>query len=279
MKRYYSRDIKSKDHHNTTMAVENRPKSKMIQSVLILPSSSKKITCSICDMTYNPNIHEDKTLHNKHHAKFINGIPWNISNDTDVSILENFILLQKASTIKSSNKKLRSLSTGHSIKCSIITIKKSNKKHTQKVDTVLAMVNQELNASQDSGQWKKLEFDKSKAFIVIIDGKAVGLCTTDTIQPNQGRWMVHKTQEVVPKQINKHAIIGISRIWVSNKWRQYGLAKKLLNCVLKNSIYGVTLSKNQIAFSQPSFSGGMLAKSFNGMIHKSGEVLLPVYIE
>lgn len=36
------------------------------------------------------------------------------------------------------------------------------------------MVNQELNASQDSGQWKKSEFDKSKAFILIIEGKPWG---------------------------------------------------------------------------------------------------------
>ena len=40
------------------------------------------------------------------------------------------------------------------------------------MELLLSMVNQELNASQDSGQWKKPEFDKSKAF-VIIDNKAI----------------------------------------------------------------------------------------------------------
>lgn len=255
----------------------NKPKPKMIQSILAIPTSSKRITCSTCEMTYNPNIHEDKTLHNKHHTKFINGVPWNTSNDKDISVLENFIIIDKTSAVRSTTGKLRS--NRNSIKCSIITINKTNKKHIQKVDTVLAMVNQELNASQDSGQWKKSEFDKSKAFILIIEGKAVGLCTTDTIGSNQGRWMIHKSQTVVPKQINKNVIIGISRIWICNKWRQHGLAMKLLQCILKNSIYGVILSKNQIAFSQPSFSGGMLAKSFNGVVHKSGEMLLPVYVE
>ena len=256
----------------------NSQKAQKIQSILALPSNFKKITCPTCDMTYNPHISQDKLLHNKYHTNFINGIPWNYKTDNDVLIIENFTLVETPK-LNSTGKSLKLTKTRHTFKGSIICINKSNKRHIQKVELLLSMVNQELNASQDSGQWKKPEFDKSKAFVIIIDNKAIGLCTTDTIQPDQGRWMIHKTQSIVPNQINRNVVIGISRIWISRKWRQYGLGKKLLNVVLKNSIYSVQLLKNQVAFSQPSFSGGMLAKSFNGVIHKSGEMLLPVYIE
>lgn len=259
------------------MGSTNSQKPQKIQSILALPSNFKRITCPTCDMTYNPHIPQDKLLHNKYHTNFINGIPWNYKTDDDVSIIENFTLVEKQSLNPTG--KLKLTRTRLTVKGSIICINKSNKRHLLKVELLLNIVNQELNASQDSGQWKKLEFDKSKAFVIIIDNKAIGLCTTDTIQPDQGRWMIHKTQSIVPNQINRKVVIGISRIWISLKWRQYGLGKKLLDVVLKNSIYSVQLSKNQVAFSQPSFSGGMLAKSFNGVKHKSGEMLLPVYIE
>ncbi|EMG45609.1 hypothetical protein G210_4195 [Candida maltosa Xu316] len=165
-------------------------------------------------MTYSPNIPQDKSVHDKYHANFVNGLPWVTSNDTDVSILETFTVVDRK--VEKSTGKLKSQMTRQSYKCSIVSINKANKKHIQKIEKLLVMVNQELNASEDSGQWKSPKFDKSKAFVLIIDNKAIGLCTTDTIEGDQGRWMIYKSQTVVPKQINKNVIIGISRIWWEN---------------------------------------------------------------
>ena len=72
----------------------NSQKAQKIQSILALPSNFKKITCSTCDMTYNPHISQDKLLHNKYHTNFINGIPWNYKTDNDVLIIENFTLVE-----------------------------------------------------------------------------------------------------------------------------------------------------------------------------------------
>ncbi|KAG7665481.1 ECO1 [[Candida] subhashii] len=251
------------------MNKSNRSK-RTSQSILAFPTSNKRTTCKVCEMTYNLHIPSDKEIHNKYHTNFVNGIIWPITLIENG--LDNFTLLFKSPS-KSTKRE--------TIRASIFTIDKNNKKQVQKVDQLLGMVNKELNAADDSKQWKNIAFESSKAFVAVIYNKAVGLCTTDLIDSEENsKWMIHSTQTIVPNQTNPRAKIGISRIWIAPKWRQYGIATRLLNIVMENSIYGVRLMKSQIAFSQPSTNGGLLAKSFNGVVHKkSGEILIPVYIE
>ncbi|EGW35179.1 uncharacterized protein SPAPADRAFT_131666 [Spathaspora passalidarum NRRL Y-27907] len=240
-------------------------KKSQVQSILSF-DSDKPHTCPVCEMTYNVSIPSEKQAHTKYHSSFVNGIPWT----TALPSLDSFTLIVKSVKSGRSNTIVRG---------NIVTIDKTNKSQVSKVDQLLDMVNQELSASQDSGEWKSLKHESSKAFVIVIENRAVGVCSTDTVGDSLGRWMIHSSQTIVPNQINKSIKIGISRIWIAPKWRRYGLGQRFLQVVLKNSIYGVTLTKQQIAFSQPSTSGGLLAKSFNGVSHKSGEILIPVYIE
>ncbi|RLV92536.1 N-acetyltransferase ECO1 [Spathaspora sp. JA1] len=233
------------------------------QAILVF-NKPKYNTCSICEMSYNENIPSEQQYHHKYHNNFINGIPW----VGTLPPLDTFTLIL--------NKTNR---TSKTIRVTIVSIDKSNKNQISKVEQLLDMVNQELNASQDSGQWKSHKYESSKAFVIIIENRAVGVCSTDMLSPGQGRWMIDKSQTIVEGQINNRVKIGISRIWICKKWRQFGLGMKLLQVVMNNSMYGIKLNKYQIGFSQPSSLGGKLAKSFNGVVHKSGEVLIPVYID
>ena len=52
--------------------------------------------------------------------------------------------------------------------------------------------------------------------------------------------------------------LGIYKIWVSKSSRRQGIATKLLDAAFKDS----KISKDKIAFSQPSESGRKLATSF-----------------
>ena len=244
---------------------------KKVQSILAIPF--KRTTCRVCGMTYSSQVRADVDAHKKYHTQFTIGITW--PHALNLKPLSSFTVIRKERT--STLGKLKSSTTSKRFKVDIQTIDKHNKKHIEKVEQILSMVNKELNATEDSKQWMSTKFETSKAFVVLIDGKAIGLCTTDSI--NDAQWMVYKSQTVVPNQVLKNVRVGISRIWISADWRQHGLAKELLNCVMKNSIYGQVLRKNQIAFSQPSYSGGLLAKAFNGVVHKSGELLIPVYYE
>ena len=223
---------------------------KKIQSILAIPF--KRNTCRVCGMAYSLQVRADVEVHKRYHTQFTSGITWPTSLNSKP--LNSFVVVRREKS--SALGKLKRTITSKRFKVHIQTIDKRNKRQVEKVEQILEMVNRELNASYDSKEWKSSEHESSEA-----------------------NWMMHKTQTIVPHQIVKNIRIGVSRIWISADWRQHGLGKELLNCVMANSIYGQVLRKNQIAFSQPSYSGGLLAKSFNGVVHKSGEVLILVYLE
>ncbi|ABN67351.1 N-acetyltransferase ECO1 (Establishment of cohesion protein 1), partial [Scheffersomyces stipitis CBS 6054] len=254
---------------------------KKFQSTLNFPNRnnlvSKSTTCPECHMTYYEYISKEKELHMRYHARYNSGIPWPPSLSTKV--VREFMLHRVLEPKQKGFKRVKSSTV--SIKAEVVSVDKNSKRQIQKAQTILDMVNRELNAPSDSGSWKKVECESSKAFVIVINGYAIAICNTDPITnvDRQARWMVHRLQTVVPNQVVKTAKVGISRIWVAPSWRRNHLAQILLEVVLTNSIFGTTLNRNEVAFSQPSHSGGLLAKKFNGVTHKSGELLIPVYLE
>lgn len=230
-------------------------------------------TCKACGMTYGHHA-EDRTAHAKYHTTFINGPGWNFPGQpvltATITKPEKPSALRKSSTSKSSSSSLFQLH---------IYAPTSSAPQVARVEALLHMVNQELNAPPANGSWKSLQTNgiPGKAFVAVVNKKAVGLCVTEPIQ--SAFWVVSKTQQVVPNQEVKQARVGISRIWVAPSWRRCGVAMQLLQAVVHHSVYGMMLDKLQIAFSQPSFAGGLLATRFNGVEHKSGETLVPVYLE
>ena len=60
------------------------------------------------------------------------------------------------------------------------------------------------------------------------------------------------------------ALLGISRIWTSRKYRGRGLATTLLDIARRNFFYGIEVPKHLTAFSQPTESGGNLARCWYG---------------
>jgi N-acetyltransferase len=219
-------------------------------------------------MSYYKYLNNDKEYHDTYHKIYLNG---HLRINLPAEVLEQYLIMAK------STKKPRRVTV------KIITINKQLEPQIRRVEEVLKTVNLELNASEGSLLWKEPSSGpiQGKAFLAIIDNKVAGICTTEPIQdvPRSSRWMRFGTQAIVPNQYNSRAKVGISRIWVAPVWRRNGISLKLLDVTMKNSIYGVKLTKHNISFSQPSTNGGLLAKHFNGVVHKSGEYLLPVYLE
>lgn len=240
--------------------------------------SARSLTCNTCGMTFQRHIAKDKAMHAKYHSEFINGIPW--KKGPEKALEKVNITVDKIS-----------------IEVQATSIDPGLVLQVRKVEKLLEMVNSELNAPAANDAWKskegtntgKLKIDSGtgltivpgRAFVLLAMSRAIGLVVTEPILDvgAQSRWMVHSTQDIVPSQVNKNTRIGISRIWIASKWRRRGLGNVLLRAVLRHSVYGMSLKPAQVAFSQPSHAGGLLAKSFNGVKHKSGEVLVPVYLE
>jgi GNAT superfamily N-acetyltransferase len=61
-----------------------------------------------------------------------------------------------------------------------------------------------------------------------------------------------------------NVICGICRIWVKKEYRRKGIAKCLIESARLSSIYGVTLIKDDIAFSQTTALGNKLATNYFG---------------
>jgi N-acetyltransferase len=139
--------------------------------------------------------------------------------------------------------------------------------------------------------------DRYKVFLHVTDGKCVGLCLAERItkahrvRPEtthrkiEGRADGQDTErgefeEVVggggqersswsSSSISMEgatvpAVVGVSRIWVSKTSRRKGIANNLLECVLNQFIYGMEIDKDELAFSQPTESGGHLARAWYG---------------
>ncbi|CAB1340654.1 unnamed protein product, partial [Coregonus sp. 'balchen'] len=60
------------------------------------------------------------------------------------------------------------------------------------------------------------------------------------------------------------ALCGISRIWVFSMTRRRGIASRMIECLRNNFIYGSYLSKEEIAFSDPTPDGKLFATHYCG---------------
>ncbi|CCH46772.1 N-acetyltransferase ESCO2 [Wickerhamomyces ciferrii] len=216
------------------------------QSVLSFGIDERK-QCQECGMSYLKYVQSDVKSHQKYHQKCLNGRDW---NDKWGKKLIEFNQNEYICTLN--------LNNSSEIKASL---------------ELLEIVNQNLNAPDDNEFWLK-GTDSGKIFIYVKDKKAVGIVSTEKI--TKGHWFAIDDGVVINK-IDIELLAGINRIYVSKNHRRFGIALKLLKCAQEHMIYGMVIPKHKIGWSQPSFSGGKFAKTFNGVKHKSGKILIPVY--
>lgn len=122
--------------------------------------------------------------------------------------------------------------------------------------------------------------DRFKMYLYVIDGRCAGLCLAERISdayeviedrttssassPGAKTSPTHSSSSVSVDEAPRPAILGVSRIWTSTAYRRQGIATRLLECAQRTFVYGLTLSKQAMAFSQPSESGKYLAERWFG---------------
>ncbi|XP_064110508.1 N-acetyltransferase ESCO2-like [Macrobrachium nipponense] len=136
----------------------------------------------------------------------------------------------------------------------------------RKVEEVLTVVDNELGFPEGTN----LVRENSRVFMYILGRQVVGFLVGERIEkanrviPPKST-MVSTTNRLLccsEEQVTVWA--GVSRIWVLQGHRGKGIASKLCEAMLCNMFSHHILSRNEIAFSDPTESGTKFAERFTG---------------
>ena len=237
-------------------------------------------TCPNCGMEYMLANEEDVTLHRMFHHM----------NSEGVELGKTFM--------KSAMKWVYEVTH---IEGSVVVVDRKISPPAKKVvQKVLGTVNKELSAvdiddavlwsqkvlndtgsgsqikQSDSEKRNDHKSDRYKVFLHVKDGKCIGLCLAERItkahrvkeeasekDPDKKLKGV-KGSSISTEEETVPAVVGVSRIWTSKSFRRKGIANNLLDCVMNQFIYGMEIGKDELAFSQPTESGGQLARAWYG---------------
>ena len=131
----------------------------------------------------------------------------------------------------------------------------------------------------EKDRWDRISkgADRYKAYLYLHGQKCVGLCLAERIskacrilpstQAKEASIQSRTSGQTVSALLDEAAhpaIMGVSRIWTSSKHRRQGIAKKLLDCAANTFLYGMTIERDLVAFSQPTEYGYRLASNWFG---------------
>ncbi|ODV60996.1 Eco1p ASCRUDRAFT_23212, partial [Ascoidea rubescens DSM 1968] len=255
-----------------------------VQTFFNFPDKSMKITCKDCFMSYLPNIKSDQYIHRDYHKKYVDGMKWEYSYGK--KIIEPSNVTNIPLNIRESINYLNPIIRDGSI--FEVDLLDEKKKSGQKVILeLLKMINNELNAPDDWFSFGVKDLSKNsghvstkgKIYVYSYNHKIIGLASFEKLnelQRSKLNLMDVRTKQVIsiPRnssdkrfstllQMIPQAYYGLSRIFVLKKYRRSKIALIMLYASLKELVYGIQLEKNQINWSQPSYSGLKLANSFN----------------
>ena len=237
-------------------------------------------TCRGCGMDFIPSNAEDAALHKQYHAMNRWGVDMGKIFLREVPILKT---LEEGETI-------------------VMIDGKSSPSLKRKAMRALEVVNQELGATEidENVLWggittpvkrrgrppkiregqvlsKDEKEDRFRLFLRLSSDKCIGLCLAERIRsaskvmgsetgakPGGQIAPETKSSSISTEDGSDTALLGISRIWTSKSHRRTGIASQLLDCARSNFFYGIEVPKDMVAFSQPTESGGELARGWYG---------------
>ncbi|KAL8643744.1 MAG: hypothetical protein Q9226_008146 [Calogaya cf. arnoldii] len=250
-------------------------------------------TCKACGMDYIPSNKEDAALHREFHTMNLAG----------VDVGKNFLSKKDGGLKRAYPREKRWLNEGEEM---VMVDRRGPLSAKNKVKRVLEVANAELGSAdikdeelwaplppvadqstQTKGRTKKQTEtgdkagERFKAFLHLEGEKCIGFCLAEKIgsanrvidpdidneQQAEGEPVVRSSSISVSPDVDV-VLLGISRIWTSKSHRGRGIATDLLDTARGNFFYGLEVSKDLVAFSQPTESGGKLAERWFG--RKSG---------
>jgi hypothetical protein len=245
---------------------------RLVQMQLDLVAEPNK-TCKLCGMEYVPSLAEDAALHRKFHAMNIGGV--DISKAMSERLRQKQVWsgrqrgfvaeVSRRDALALRNKALEVLKVVNT-ELGAVTISDEALWSQTRVSILPAT---EATAQQPKAHSEHSASDRYKVYLYVQGSKCVGACLAERIQdafPVEGDAAADgaSSSSIRVSEAPKPAILGISRIWTSNSHRKHGVATTLLNSARCNFLYGMTVGKEEVAFSQPTESGGKLARKWYG---------------
>ncbi|KAI9199631.1 ESCO1/2 acetyl-transferase-domain-containing protein [Polychytrium aggregatum] len=202
--------------------------------------------CRVCEMEYSVGHPDDEKMHELYHKAVVKGIEFhNISADCIVRTFtdDGARIAQVTNDCKANERK--------------------------KAREVMSFVNQELG----SFAFTEEDFAECKIFIYVTRRDQVVGCVaakqiTTAFRTSTSTGTGASTDDTALGSVLSRSdepvdcVCGISRIWVARSERRKGIASRLLDTVCRRFVFGTTLDRAQLAFSQPTLEGQMLARSF-----------------
>lgn len=254
----------------------------MVQMQLDLVGGNRKV-CTMCGMEFIPSNTEDAALHRKFHAINLGGV------DFTKPAIERF--------------RKHQIWTGAEGSFVAVIGRRDALTVRNKANEVLRVVNTELSAvpipeaelwgpaartlsadtppkgptAINTNEFDLPLVDRFKVYLYLRGNKCVGMCLVERIwaaftvlqQPNTPEATCQlpttpRSSSISISTVPDPAVLGVSRIWTSNKCRKQGIATRLLELARSDFLYGLTVEKERMAFSQPTESGGSLARRWFG---------------
>ncbi|XP_061613757.1 uncharacterized protein LOC133469997 isoform X2 [Phyllopteryx taeniolatus] len=207
------------------------------------------VACSVCGMLYSAANPEDESQHLLFHNQFISAVKY-------VGWKKERIL-------------------GEFPDGKIILVLPDDPKYAlKKVEEIREMVDNDLGFQQVGTKCPSL----TKTFLFITNDKKVAGCliaehinegfrVIEEPEPegSEGEKVMFERQRAwCCSTTAEPALCGISRIWVVSMLRRQAIASRLVECLRNNFIYGSYLSKDEIAFSDPTPDGKLFATHYFG---------------
>lgn len=247
--------LKCNSHLEITIpkSLKLKDSEKVDEKQLVIDAGHKRfgaVSCNICGMLYTASNPEDETQHLLFHNQFISAVKY-------VGWKKERILAEYPDG-------------------RIIMVLPEDPKYAlKKVDEIREMVDNDLGFQQAP----LMCYSRTKTLLFISnDKKVVGCLIAEHIQ-----WGYRVIEEKLPvirseeekvrferqkawccSTLPEPAICGISRIWVFSMMRRKKIASRMIECLRSNFIYGSYLSKEEIAFSDPTPDGKLFATQYCG---------------
>ncbi|KAI2805435.1 hypothetical protein RDWZM_008707 [Blomia tropicalis] len=230
--------VRSKSNGNRTKPYSSSSRKKLFKwnDQYFLDCGQKNfdpIRCKTCNMVYTIGTVEDEKTHQDYHDTFINGIKYRQWKNEDI---------------------MAQYEDGR-----IIRVMPSSPHYMlKKMDELFKVADIELGVNVDL----KSSITSTSQFFVFITKSSkrfAGFAFVERIAT--ANWLISE-EPLTSSTVDVPAECGVSRLWIQPAFRRKRIATRLLDTIRNHFIAGSVISKDKLAFSDPSPCGNEFAKAY-----------------